>query len=231
MPGEWYGGGLHLQPLVSDDGTPKTYSIDVQVGSDRHDISIVQRNAETKLIAGARAFCCGKMLTVVILKWALTRTNSQLARGVIFDWPVNFDNGKPQPIAVNGGLVHVSFERLRTCKGRDINNGHPTATAKSVSRNKPARHLSHGPLLPAAQRATPPAAIHTAGISSGFPSATAETRPRASKQVSVDRVRRPRRTLSRASCRRAARKVNWRGRSRPSSPAFVTTAAGVSPSL
>ncbi len=42
MPGEWYGGQLHIQPLVSDDGTRKTYSISVQVGSDRHDITILQ---------------------------------------------------------------------------------------------------------------------------------------------------------------------------------------------
>jgi hypothetical protein len=42
MPGEWYGGQLHIQPLVSDDGSMKTYSIAVQVGSDRHEITIVQ---------------------------------------------------------------------------------------------------------------------------------------------------------------------------------------------
>jgi hypothetical protein len=42
MPGEWYGGQLHLQPLVSDDGPTKTYSITVLVGSDRHEITIVQ---------------------------------------------------------------------------------------------------------------------------------------------------------------------------------------------
>ena len=41
MPGEWYGGQLHLQPLVSDDGPTKTYSIAVIVGSDRHEITIV----------------------------------------------------------------------------------------------------------------------------------------------------------------------------------------------
>jgi len=42
MPGEWYGGQLHLQPLVSDDGPTKTYSIEVLVGSDRHEITVVQ---------------------------------------------------------------------------------------------------------------------------------------------------------------------------------------------
>lgn len=42
MPGEWYGGQLHLQPLVSDDGPTKTYSIAVLVGSDRHEITVVQ---------------------------------------------------------------------------------------------------------------------------------------------------------------------------------------------
>lgn len=45
LPGEWYGGQLHIQPLVSDDGSKKTYTISVQVGSDRHDITIVQGNS------------------------------------------------------------------------------------------------------------------------------------------------------------------------------------------
>jgi len=42
MPGEWYGGQLHLQPLVSDDGPTKTCSIAVLVGSDRHEITVAQ---------------------------------------------------------------------------------------------------------------------------------------------------------------------------------------------
>lgn len=42
MPGEWYGGQLHIAPLVSDDGPAKTYSIAVMVGSDRHEITIAQ---------------------------------------------------------------------------------------------------------------------------------------------------------------------------------------------
>ena len=46
MPGEWYGGQLHIQPLVSDDGSAKTYSIAVLVGSDRHEITIVQGNQQ-----------------------------------------------------------------------------------------------------------------------------------------------------------------------------------------
>jgi hypothetical protein len=41
MPGEWYGGQLHLSPLVSSDGA-KTYSISIMVGGDRHDITVVQ---------------------------------------------------------------------------------------------------------------------------------------------------------------------------------------------
>jgi hypothetical protein len=41
MPGEWYGGQLHLAPLASSDG-PKVYSIAVTVGSDRHEINVVQ---------------------------------------------------------------------------------------------------------------------------------------------------------------------------------------------
>ena len=41
MPGEWYGGQLHIAPLASQDG-PKTYTISVSVGSDRHEIQISQ---------------------------------------------------------------------------------------------------------------------------------------------------------------------------------------------
>lgn len=43
MPGEWYGGQLHLAPLVAPDGGgPKTYTIVITVGSDRHVIDISQ---------------------------------------------------------------------------------------------------------------------------------------------------------------------------------------------
>jgi hypothetical protein len=44
MPGEWYGGTLHLQPLSSSgsNDAPKTYSITLLVGQDRHEIDIVQ---------------------------------------------------------------------------------------------------------------------------------------------------------------------------------------------
>ena len=43
LPGEWYGGQLHLQPLLSESaGTQKTYTISLVIGSDRHDIDIVQ---------------------------------------------------------------------------------------------------------------------------------------------------------------------------------------------
>lgn len=41
MPGEWYGGQLHIAPLASQDG-PKVYTIAVTVGSDRHEIRITQ---------------------------------------------------------------------------------------------------------------------------------------------------------------------------------------------
>jgi hypothetical protein len=41
MPGEWYGGQLHIAPLASQDG-PKSYTISVAVGSDRHEIQISQ---------------------------------------------------------------------------------------------------------------------------------------------------------------------------------------------
>jgi hypothetical protein len=46
MPGEWYGGQLHIQPLVSDSGlATKTYQIAVNVGADRHEIEITQGTA------------------------------------------------------------------------------------------------------------------------------------------------------------------------------------------
>jgi hypothetical protein len=41
LPGEWYGGQLHLQPLASDAGE-KTYSIALMVGNERHEIDVVQ---------------------------------------------------------------------------------------------------------------------------------------------------------------------------------------------
>lgn len=43
MPGEWYGGQLHLAPPVaSEAGGPKTYTIVITVGTDRHVIDIAQ---------------------------------------------------------------------------------------------------------------------------------------------------------------------------------------------
>lgn len=45
MPGEWYGGQLHIAPLASDE-TNKTYTISVFVGSERHDIQIAQGPAK-----------------------------------------------------------------------------------------------------------------------------------------------------------------------------------------
>ncbi|WP_439360975.1 hypothetical protein [Bradyrhizobium sp. DASA03007] len=43
MPGEWYGGQLHLAPPVaSDGGGPKTYTVVITVGADRHVIDIAQ---------------------------------------------------------------------------------------------------------------------------------------------------------------------------------------------
>jgi hypothetical protein len=42
LPGEWYGGQLHLQPPNSDDGPVKIYTISVLVGADRHEITVVQ---------------------------------------------------------------------------------------------------------------------------------------------------------------------------------------------
>jgi hypothetical protein len=43
MPGEWYGGQLHLEPPASAaSGAAKTYSIALLVGNDRHHIEVVQ---------------------------------------------------------------------------------------------------------------------------------------------------------------------------------------------
>jgi hypothetical protein len=43
MPGEWYGGQLHLQPPANGSSAAgKSYKISILVGSDRHDIDIVQ---------------------------------------------------------------------------------------------------------------------------------------------------------------------------------------------
>ncbi len=42
MPGEWYGGQLHLEPLASNSSGAKSYRISLMVGSDRHDIDIMQ---------------------------------------------------------------------------------------------------------------------------------------------------------------------------------------------
>jgi hypothetical protein len=42
MPGEWYGGQLHIQPLSSEGDGPKVYSISLLVGTERHEIDIAQ---------------------------------------------------------------------------------------------------------------------------------------------------------------------------------------------
>lgn len=42
MPGEWYGGQLHLAPPTDQAGGPKTYTITITVGSDRHVIEVAQ---------------------------------------------------------------------------------------------------------------------------------------------------------------------------------------------
>jgi hypothetical protein len=44
LPGEWYGGTLHLQPLAKGDerNAPRTYSISLLVGQDRHLIDVIQ---------------------------------------------------------------------------------------------------------------------------------------------------------------------------------------------
>jgi hypothetical protein len=42
MPGEWYGGQLHLAPPTDQGGAQKTYTIVITVGTDRHVIDIAQ---------------------------------------------------------------------------------------------------------------------------------------------------------------------------------------------
>jgi hypothetical protein len=42
MPGEWYGGQLHLAPPTDQGGGPKNYTIVISVGPDRHVIEISQ---------------------------------------------------------------------------------------------------------------------------------------------------------------------------------------------
>lgn len=42
MPGEWYGGQLHIAPLSTDETPVKNYTISVLVDSERHEINIVQ---------------------------------------------------------------------------------------------------------------------------------------------------------------------------------------------
>ncbi|OPY95759.1 hypothetical protein A5906_07260 [Bradyrhizobium sacchari] len=42
MPGEWYGGQLHLAPPTDTGGGQKTYTIVITVGPDRHVIDVAQ---------------------------------------------------------------------------------------------------------------------------------------------------------------------------------------------
>jgi hypothetical protein len=42
MPGEWYGGQLHLAPPTDQSGAQKVYSIVIVVGRDRHVIEVAQ---------------------------------------------------------------------------------------------------------------------------------------------------------------------------------------------
>lgn len=45
LPGEWYGGQLHLSPLASETSGKKVYTISLMVGPDRHDIEVVHESA------------------------------------------------------------------------------------------------------------------------------------------------------------------------------------------
>jgi len=42
MPGEWYGGQLHLAPPTDQGGGQKTYTIVITVGNDRHVVDVAQ---------------------------------------------------------------------------------------------------------------------------------------------------------------------------------------------
>lgn len=44
LPGEWYGGQLHLQPLAQS-GEAKSYKIVLMIGADRHEIEVEQASA------------------------------------------------------------------------------------------------------------------------------------------------------------------------------------------
>lgn len=45
MPGEWYGGQLHLAPPTDQAGAQKTYTIVITVGTERHIIDVAQSPA------------------------------------------------------------------------------------------------------------------------------------------------------------------------------------------
>jgi hypothetical protein len=47
MPGEWYGGQLHLAPPTDQAGAQKTYTIVITVGNDRHLVEVAQGPAGT----------------------------------------------------------------------------------------------------------------------------------------------------------------------------------------
>jgi hypothetical protein len=47
MPGEWYGGQLHLAPPTEQPGSQKTYTIIITVGQDRHVVDVAQGPAGT----------------------------------------------------------------------------------------------------------------------------------------------------------------------------------------
>ena len=46
MPGEWYGGQLYIQPLISSGQSTKHYTISVLVGSERHEFQITQGDSK-----------------------------------------------------------------------------------------------------------------------------------------------------------------------------------------
>jgi hypothetical protein len=50
MPGEWYGGQLHVSPPTDQGGTQKSYTLVITVGPNRHVVDIAQGPAGHKLL-------------------------------------------------------------------------------------------------------------------------------------------------------------------------------------
>ncbi len=47
LPGEWYGGQLHFEAPQASSGKSKSYVISIPVGSDVHEIEVVQETVRS----------------------------------------------------------------------------------------------------------------------------------------------------------------------------------------